>query len=282
MDWVDSPEYLEELDKFLSPLRNTVFWQSCWHGYVDITRFQSAINLVKPYISIEGKRVLDSGCGTGGLLLAFKRAGVAEGVGVELDANISRLATLRTRLIPDIKILNNDIALQALEPASFDTIISYHVIEHVADYEQYLQSLIRLLKIEGILLIACPNRLWPYEAHSGLPLLNYSPRPVAQFLGNWFAQSRFLPASLRDKGRTSLLYETDFTYFRLKKLLVRNGLEILEANHPRHGCLAFDLGLLHLKSVVEVVQRLPLKLQWYASILGCKDLHAVCRKKATT
>jgi SAM-dependent methyltransferase len=277
MEWSDPPEYLEELEKFLASLRNTVFWDSCWQVHTDVAHFQPVLDLLRLYTTIEGKRILDSGCGSAGLLIALQHAGAAELVGLELDPNVHRLARIRTFGLPQIRILQDDAALLSLEPESFDIVISVQVIEHVADHQLYLRSQARLLKPGGMLLIACPNRLWPCEAHSKLPLIHYLPRPVSKAIGRWAERATFLPRNLRDRGRTSTLYETDFTSFRLKRLLVRHGFEILEMNHPRHlmaELVAHGLGL-----PARVIQRLPLRWRWRVAALFSQELHAVCRKR---
>jgi SAM-dependent methyltransferase len=276
MEWSDLPEYLEELEKFLAPLHQTVFWDSCWQTYTDVARFHPTAELLRLYTTIDGKRILDSGCGNAGLLITLQQAGAAELVGIEVDPNVYKLATLRTSRLPHIRILQDDAALLTLEPESFDIVISFQVIEHVTDYQGYLHTQARLLKSGGVLLIACPNRLWPYEAHSRLPLIQYLPRPLSKAIGRCAERATFLPRGLRDRGRTSTLYETDFTYFRLKRLLLRSGFEILEINHPRY--LMAELFAHGLRGVARAMPDLPLRVQQFAAVLFSKDLNAVCRK----
>ncbi len=58
---------------------------------------------------------------------------------------------------------------------SFDIVVSNHVIEHVADAEGHSQEMARILKDNGLVYLATPNRLWPWEVHNGIPLLHYLP-----------------------------------------------------------------------------------------------------------
>ena len=275
-EWLDSPEYLEELERFLAPLRNTVHWNSCWKSYTDLSQFQHPRDLLQLYTTIEGKRILYSGCGNACLLITLQQVGAVELVGIELDPDVYRLATLRTRGLPQLRILQNDASVTTLQPQSFDVIASLQVIEHVADYETYLRTLAQLMKPDSVLLMACPNRIWPFEAHSQLPFIQYLPRPVSRAVGRWAERSSFLPNNLRDRGRTSALYETDFTYFRLRRLLLRHGFEILEMNHPRY--LMTELRAHGLAGVARALEDLPLRWQWNAAILFSKDLTVVCRK----
>jgi len=275
-EWSDPPEYLEDLEKFLAPLRNTAFWDSCWQVHTDVAHFQPILDLLRLYTTIEGKRILDSGCGSAGLLIALQHAGAAELVGLELDPNVHRLATIRTRGLQQLRIVQDDATLLTLEPESFDIVISIHVVEHVADYQRYLRTQARLLKPGGVLLIACPNRFFFFEAHSKLPLIHYLPRLVSRAIGKWAEHTSFLPRSLRDRGRTSTLYETDFTYFRLKRLLLHHGFELLEMNHPPN--LLAELSAHGHHGLVRAIQKLSLRWQRYAAILFAKELKAVCRK----
>ncbi len=278
MDWSDSPDYLEELEKFLAPLRHTVFWDSCRQTYTDVAHFRPILDALKLYTTIEGKRILDSGCGNGGLLISLHKAGAAELVGIELDQNIYKLASLRTCGLSQIRIVQDDASMMTLEAESFDIVISLQVIEHVADYQAYLRALARLLKPGGVLLIACPNRLWPFEAHSKLPFIHYLPRPLSKAIGRRAERTTLLPRNMRDRGRTSTLYETDFTYFQLKRLLIQHGFEILEMNHPRYlmgELLAHSLG-----GVARALHDFPLRWQWRVAMLFSKDLTALCRKAA--
>jgi 2-polyprenyl-3-methyl-5-hydroxy-6-metoxy-1,4-benzoquinol methylase len=58
----------------------------------------------------------------------------------------------------------------------FDIIISNHVIEHVNNNKLHLSEIKRVLKQDGIVYLATPNRLWPWEMHYQLALLHYLPK----------------------------------------------------------------------------------------------------------
>ena len=277
MRWSDHPEYLQELKKFLMPVQNTVLWPSCWESHTEIVHFQPLVESLEAFTDLKGKKILDSGCGSAGLLLAFANAGAIDLVGIELDPNIYRLAVLRTSAIGHIHIFQEDAWILQTSEESFDIVVSNQVIEHVSDYSAYLTTLTRLLKPGGILLIACPNRLWPFEAHSNLPFIHYLPRRSARKMASRIECSKFVTKSMRDRARTSLLYETDFSYFYLKKLLLDHDLEVLEMNHPRN--LLADLFSHPVGRFLGVMVRsLPYRFQRFASALFARHLRAICRK----
>lgn len=95
-------------------------------------------------------RLLDYGCGTGYFLHAAKEAGWQVS-GFEPSDSARRLAEQN---------VGQPIAhgpLSQFEPGSFDAITLWHVLEHVFDLNQTLEHLVRLLRPDGVIIIAVPN-----------------------------------------------------------------------------------------------------------------------------
>jgi 2-polyprenyl-3-methyl-5-hydroxy-6-metoxy-1,4-benzoquinol methylase len=65
---------------------------------------------------------------------------------------------------------------------SFDIIVSNHIIEHVTNANQHLAEIARLVRDNGLVYLATPNRLWPWEVHYQIPLLHYLPVRLFMFL----------------------------------------------------------------------------------------------------
>jgi len=68
------------------------------------------------------------------------------------------------------------------EDASFDVVLSNHVIEHVGDehvQRDHLRELKRVLRNDGIAYLAVPSRWMLVEPHFRLPLLSWLPMPLA-------------------------------------------------------------------------------------------------------
>jgi 2-polyprenyl-3-methyl-5-hydroxy-6-metoxy-1,4-benzoquinol methylase len=95
-------------------------------------------------------QLLDYGCGTGHFLEAAKSSGWKVS-GLEPNPRAREEASLRVGQ----PIGSDD--LTALEPGSFDAITLWHVLEHVHTLNETLQQLIKLLKPDGVLIIAVPN-----------------------------------------------------------------------------------------------------------------------------
>lgn len=92
--------------------------------------------------------ILDIGAGTGDFLLTCKNDGW-QVTGIEPSAKAQSIAMS--------KGITMTASQNDLPDHSFDVITMWHVLEHVPDLEAQLQSLKRLLKPEGTVIIAVPN-----------------------------------------------------------------------------------------------------------------------------
>lgn len=113
----------------------------------------------------KGSRILEIGCGGGGLLRMLRQRG-ARVVGVDtLDAAL-RLARkqLDTKKRAQLVQIGADEALPFRNDA-FDAIISQHVIEHLPSAGAALREWYRLLRPTGRLALATPNANYPDLGH---------------------------------------------------------------------------------------------------------------------
>lgn len=92
--------------------------------------------------------LLDYGCGTGDFLAYAKKSGWST-LGYEPNSKAKVIAKEK-----GIKILDN---LKELDDNSFDVISLWHVLEHVYQPEATIAEFKRLLKPDGVLIIAVPN-----------------------------------------------------------------------------------------------------------------------------
>lgn len=108
---------------------------------------QKKLSLITSFKS-EGKRILDVGAGTGDFLSICKKNGWAI-TGIEPSAN--------ARAIAHKKGISLEEDIYSLPLNSFDIITLWHVLEHVENLQEYIVQLQKLLKPNGVLLIAVPN-----------------------------------------------------------------------------------------------------------------------------
>ena len=103
------------------------------------------------------RRVLDYGCGSGyGSALIAESASSVTGVDVAEDAiEYARTHFVRSNLA--FEHIAPDAALPVAD-ASFDTVLSFQVLEHLADPSHYLSQIRRVLAPGGRLVLATPDR----------------------------------------------------------------------------------------------------------------------------
>lgn len=108
---------------------------------------------------IEGKRVLDFGCGSGfGSHMMSKTAKSVEAVDVAAEA-----IEYASRRYSASNVRFGKISPTGPIPfadRSFDVVTSFQVLEHVADQERYLREAFRVLMPGGKLLLITPNRTY--------------------------------------------------------------------------------------------------------------------------
>jgi SAM-dependent methyltransferase len=139
-------------------------------------------------------RVLDAGCGGGGVAVSFAEES-AFAVGLDLvdrfkDAG-DRLA--QERGIANVSFLRGDGTSLPFAQDRFDLVLSHSVIEHVASPEDYLRECFRVLQPGGVLFLSTP----PYYSSAGSHLARLKiPIPYQLLLPRrWAFQLNFYLAS---------------------------------------------------------------------------------------
>lgn len=65
------------------------------------------------------------------------------------------------------------------EDNAFDVVVSNHVIEHVPNQPLHISEIHRVLKKNGILYLATPNKFWITDPHHKLPFISWLPRRIS-------------------------------------------------------------------------------------------------------
>lgn len=113
-------------------------------------------------------RVLEAGLGEGyGAAMLTARGNTV--VGVDYDAMATRHARLR---YPRIRVVRGNVVALPFRPASFDSVVSMQVIEHLWDQPAHIAESARVLRPGGVLVLSTPNRLTfspGYDPATGAP-----------------------------------------------------------------------------------------------------------------
>jgi len=108
---------------------------------------------------MDGK-ILDIGCGTGEFLNYFNKKGWVT-LGVEPAETPRKFAAAKYGLS-----VFDESHLEKIPSESFDIITMWHVLEHVSELNERLDEVKRILKKDGILIIALPNsKSWDAEKY---------------------------------------------------------------------------------------------------------------------
>lgn len=140
------------------------------------------MGMVRQHVALEGRRILDIGCGVGTYVRQFRCfSSSVFGIDVELD----RLE--KAALVSPYMLAARSEALP-FRDASFDIVFLHEVIEHVGDDRAALEEACRVACQGGHIVIFAPNRLFPFETHGvylgkkyhfgNIPLVNYLPDPL--------------------------------------------------------------------------------------------------------
>ena len=109
-----------------------------------------------------GKRVLDAGCGTGYGSAELARLANSV-VGADLAAEAVDYARDHYRL-PNLRFEQASCTALPHPEASFDLVVAFEVIEHLADWREMLREARRLLAPGGQFVVSTPNRLYYTES----------------------------------------------------------------------------------------------------------------------
>ncbi|SDS24658.1 class I SAM-dependent methyltransferase [Opitutus sp. GAS368] len=138
----------------MAEVEDTMWYYRALHRHVE-----RSLTAVLP---AGGARVLDAGCGTGGLLCRL-HATRPEWVLTGLD--LSPLAVGRARGRAGGEIVQGSIAALPFADAQFDAIVSCDVVCQVADPTQAVREIHRCLRPGGFVVLTMPAYQWMYSYH---------------------------------------------------------------------------------------------------------------------
>ncbi len=170
--------------------------------------------VVAPWLPRQGV-LLDLGCGNGAQTVHLA-AGFSRVIGVDIVPDFLRLfSETLAPVAGGVEVLGmvSDGSRLPLRSASVDCVVSFEVLEHVADERETLQEIRRVLKPGGRLVVSVPNKWWIFETHGAdLPLLRWNRVPFFSWL----------PRRIHERYARARIY----TRRRIRHLLTMHGFAV--------------------------------------------------------
>lgn len=141
--------------------------QNRFHFYENLWK-KVGLDLLRKHYQVQGRSLLDYGCGRGEALELYAQAGMTV-TGTDMDPECVRLASR----------LGKACVLDVTDPVgqfgkkSFDVITCFHVLEHVPRPKETLQALAEMAR--DYLVIAVPNLrflYWTFKKEFSLSMIN--------------------------------------------------------------------------------------------------------------
>jgi 2-polyprenyl-6-hydroxyphenyl methylase/3-demethylubiquinone-9 3-methyltransferase len=155
------------------------------------------MQFIRAYAQVEGRRVVDVGCGGGILSEGLARLG-GEVLGVDLSADLLEVADLHG-LESGVQVSYRKISAEKLaeeQPAAFDIVTCMEMLEHVPDPVSIVKACARMVKPGGKVFFSTLNRhpkAWLLAIFAAEQVLRMIPKGTHDFktfikpseLGRW-------------------------------------------------------------------------------------------------
>ncbi len=172
----------------------------------DAERFRQIVDLVSPHLPL-GQHLADIGCATGGLLAEFQRRGYQNLTGFDPSLDCAETA----RSLYGIQVKQATIKNLHEITDRFDAVILTGVLEHLADVDASLESLVHLLRPEGHLYFEVPDASsydqWfsaPFQFFSMEHVNFFSPKSLSNLLARHGFECVFVERVKRFLGPTAV------------------------------------------------------------------------------
>ena len=150
----------------MSPPQNIYDDPDFLAGYSRLERFGSGwtravehADFLRLLPGVEGKRVLDLGCGMGQLAVHLAEAGAAEVIGVDISERMLTLA-MAERGHPRVTYLREAIESVAFPSDRFDLVVSSLAFHYVEDYPGLVRRIARWLTPGGVLVYSTEHPIY--------------------------------------------------------------------------------------------------------------------------
>ena len=218
----ENPAFIAAVEALIRQgAKGTSYEAAIRRSHLDIARFEGWLAYILRFTNLKGARHLDVGCGSGGFVFLCAKRGARFSLGLEVDRGLWQLARIRVSAVAHASVVLYEGGDFPLASQAFDLVTSIHVIEHVRDLNRHIAELCRVTRPGGLILVECPNRLFPFEPHNHVPLITFLPKLLADFVCRLLSSLALFPQDLRLRLRNVTGIGHFISLWRLRALLRR-------------------------------------------------------------
>jgi 2-polyprenyl-3-methyl-5-hydroxy-6-metoxy-1,4-benzoquinol methylase len=176
--------------------------------------------------AVEGREVLDAGCGVGyGSALLAQLGGASRCMGVDIAPDAIERARADHGSDPRLDFQLGDVTALELPDDRFDVVTCFETIEHIdqAAQERFVAEAARVLRPGGLLIASSPNRA-QYPAGNPFHVRELTPAELEQLTRREFAQVQlfrqhnWIASAVLDDAGFEATGETEAPAFQARKL----------------------------------------------------------------
>lgn len=215
----EKPTYRELLEDALPEKSSPIYHCNADYAFTAIERGTQIVDVMERHTPVRGSRVLDMGCGEGGVAIAFALRG---GEVTALDVSPERIERMKVWASEHgvaVKGVVGDALETGLPGGHYDIIVCNDFLEHVRQPQALANEIERLLKEGGHLYLSNLNRLSIFwflsDPHLALFGLTWMPR--------WLA--RIYAEKIRRRTKTYSVFVIP-THRYLKRIFGKAGVEL--------------------------------------------------------
>lgn len=208
-------------------------------GDINLSRHLAVYEFAKQF-TID-KLVLDNGCGSGyGTYLISKHA--KQTIGIDISEESVEYAKTKFKNTNLQYLAMDSIDLKNFKDNLFDVVLSIMVVEHINNYNTYLREIKRVLKPEGILILATNNKevMSPKESGFHFHKYEFNPEELKNILLKFyntieifgeFENKRVAEAEkIKGRGKRLLSIFLKVDFLKIRKILPKGIREYFSEN----------------------------------------------------